>query len=109
MAVTFTVEITELAEQDLEDALEYIADNSSYESAKKALRKILDAIYKLEKMPSAYSRVQEIIGFGRHEYRQIIAAKHRIMFTVEEVNTTVYVVRIIHVKRDPDFVINALS
>lgn len=109
MAVTFTVEITEPAEQDLENALEYIADHSTYEDAQKALRKILDAIYKLEKMPEARGLVQEVVHLRKNKYRQIVAAKHRIMFTIEEVTATVFVVRIIHVKRDTDFVIDALS
>lgn len=69
----------------------------------------MDAIYKLEKMPSARGLVQEIIDQGKYEYRQIVAAKHRIVFTVEEQSATVFVVRIIHVKRDADFVIDALE
>ena len=108
MAVTFTIEITEPAERDLEDALEYIAEESSYESAKRALRKILDAIYSLDKMPMARGLVQEAVGLGPNEYRQIVAAKHRIMFTVEEVNQKVFVVRIMHVKRGPSFVKDGL-
>lgn len=108
MAVTFTVEITELAERDLEDALECIAENSSFESAKRSLRKILDAIYSLEKMPMAKGLVQEAVGIGANEYRQIVAAKHRIMFTIEEVNQKIFVVRIIHVKRGTDFVTDGL-
>lgn len=109
MAVTFTVEITEPAERDLEHALDYIMEQSSSESAKRVLHKILDAIYQLERMPQARSLVQETIGVGGNEYRQVVAARHRIMFTVEEVNATVYVVRIIHVKRRPDFVVDALN
>lgn len=108
MAGTFKVEITEPAEKDLENILEYIVSEHSYERAQKVLQKILDAIYRLEKMPMAKGLVREVVGLGQNEYRQIVAAKHRIMFTIEEPKKKVFVVRILHVKRGPDFVKDAL-
>ena len=51
MASTYQVIITEPAEKDLEELLEYIIEKSSHQSATKVKRSILDAIGALAKMP----------------------------------------------------------
>jgi len=110
MASTYQVIITEPAEKDLEELLEYIIEKSSHQSATKVKRSILDAIGALAKMPERHAPVKEIQQGKNITYRRVIIKKtYRIMYHIEEIDKAVYVVRILHVKRGPNFVKNALK
>ena len=110
MAESYTVIVTESAEQDLEEILEYIAERSGIQSAENARDAILDAIDDLAKMPDRHGRVKEVIHREDIVYRRVIInKKYRVMYKIEEAEKDVYVVRILHVKRGPAFVKDALK
>ncbi len=110
MAITYQVIITEPAEKDLEELLEYIVEKSSYQSAAKVKRSILDAIAALAEMPERHGPIKEVEQGKNIIYRRVIInKKYRIMYRIEETDKDVYVVRILHEKRGPDFVKNALK
>mgnify|MGYP001794790737 CR=1 FL=1 len=110
MAESYAVTITEPAEKDLEEILEYITEKSGIKSAEKAGDAILNAIDSLAKMPDRYGRVKEVADRENIIYRRVIVnKKYRVIYKIEEVEKDVYVVRILHVKRGPAFVKKALQ
>lgn len=110
MAGTYQVIITAPAEQDLEDILNYLLEEASYQKAVSAQKAILDAIYSLTEMPTANGFVKELIGYTNNVYRRVIAKKtYKIIYQIEEQQKEVFVIRIMHVKRGPDFIKEALK
>ncbi|MEL7220409.1 MAG: type II toxin-antitoxin system RelE/ParE family toxin [Bacteroidota bacterium] len=110
MAESYTVIVTEPAEQDLEELLEYITERDGSSSAESMRDAIVDAIEALAKMPDRYGRVREVLHFKDIIYRRVVVKnRYRVMYKVEELEKDVYVVRILHVKRGPGFVKNALK
>ena len=108
MAGTYQVTITPAARQDFQELLDYIVENQSLERAEKVQDEVLNAITKLEEMPTAHAPVQETYELVGDTFRRILADKYRIIFTIEEANQDVFVIRILHIKRGPDFVVDAL-
>ncbi len=108
MAGPYQVIVTPAARQDLAEILEYVAENQSASRAQKVQEEIIAAIASLEEMPTAHAVVQETFEFVGDAFRRILADKYRIIFTVEELNLAVFIIRIIHIRRGPDFVTKAL-
>lgn len=108
MAGTYQVIVTPAARQDLADILDNVAEKQSLTRAVKVQNEILDAIDRLEEMPTAHAPVQEIYELVGDTFRRILADKYRIVYTVEELNQEVFVIRIFHIKRGLDFVKDAL-
>ena len=109
MAESYAVIITEPAEQDLEEILEYISEKGGTQSAENTRDAILDAIDGLANMPDRHGRVKEAISREDIIYRRVIVnKKYRVIYKIEETEMDVYVVRILHVKRGPAFVKEAL-
>ncbi|OAV43953.1 type II toxin-antitoxin system RelE/ParE family toxin [Lewinella sp. 4G2] len=108
MAGTYTVTVTPSAIADLQEALNYIAENQSLTSANSIQDEILNAIERLEKMPESHPPVRETHDVVGTKYRRIIAGNYRIIYQVDELRPEVFVIRILHVKRGPDFVRGAL-
>ncbi len=111
MAGTYQVIITEPAQKDLENIINYIGEEKgSVQGAENVKTAILKAINTLAKMPDRHGRVKEVAHKEDIVYRRVIVdKKYRIMYKIEEVDDEVYVVRILHVKRGPNFVRNALK
>jgi plasmid stabilization system protein ParE len=61
-------------------------------------------------MPSARSPVQEVVNLTKEIiFRQIVAKKrYRIIYQIKEIKKDVVVLRVVHVRRDTDFVKKAL-
>ena len=108
MAGTYQVIVTPAARQDLAEILENVAEWQSFTRATKVQDEILTAIDKLEKMPASNAPVQETYELVGNAFRRIVADKYNIVFTIEETNLEVFVIRIYHIKRGPDFVKDAL-
>ena len=61
-------------------------------------------------MPDRHGRVKEVIHREDIIYRRVIVnKKYRVMYKIDETDHDVYVVRILHVKRGPNFVKKALE
>jgi plasmid stabilization system protein ParE len=108
MAGTYQVVVTPAARQDFADILEYAAEQQSDQRAATVQDEILAAIDRLEEMPTAHAPVRETYELVGEAFRRIVADKYRIIFTVEEADRQVFVIRIIHIKRGPGFVREAL-
>ena len=105
MAGQYQVIITEPAEQDLKDILEYIQENTGDQAALNMQQAILKAINDLAQMPTKNSLVRELIGLSEKNYRRAIVKKrYRVIYQIEEADKDVFVIRILHIKRGPDFV-----
>jgi plasmid stabilization system protein ParE len=111
MAETYQVVVTKAAKKDINDILDYLLDEVSYQEAVDTRQAILSAIHSLEQMPEAYALVREAIKTGQSiTLRQVVAKKaYRIIYRVEEVKKNVIVVRVIHVKRGGLYVKKALQ
>lgn len=110
MAGNYQVVVTPQAQEDLDGILAYLIETESYTRAINVQRSIMDTIYSLEEMPTRHARVLEILDDlpADVDCRRVVAKGHRIIFTIEEAENQVLVVRIIHVKRGPEFVKDAL-
>jgi plasmid stabilization system protein ParE len=100
----YQVIITPRAEASLEEILEYLIENVSIETAERVRKKILEAIYKLAKMPTANPVAGGIKSEKGLIYRRTLALSYRIVFTIAEEQLQVLVVEIHHVKRDPQVI-----
>ena len=108
MAATYTVTVTPSAIADLHNALDYIAEHRSQAIAEKVQDEILHAIESLERMPESHPPMRETHDVVGTKYRRIIAGNYRIIYQMDELSPIVFVIRILHVKRGPDFVRDAL-
>ena len=108
MAGTYQVIVTPAARHDLAEILEYVAENQSDGRAAKVQDEILEVIDRLAEMPTAHAPVQETYELVGDAFRRIVADQYRIIFTVEESPQAVFVIRIMHIKHGPDFVVDAL-
>ncbi len=108
MAGTYRVIVTPAARQDLAEILEYVGELQSDGRASKVQDEILEAIDRLAEMPTAHAPVQETYELVGDVFRRIFADPYRIIFTVEESIQAVFVIRIMHIKRGPGFVVDAL-
>jgi toxin ParE1/3/4 len=111
MAGAYQVTISTPAQKDLKEILLYLAlEKGSVQSAKKVRQTILDAVQGLSQMPQRHSLVKEVFDKSGIAYRRVIAGKsYRIIYYVDEEASEVFVVRILHVKRSPDFIRNVIE
>jgi plasmid stabilization system protein ParE len=104
MAETFQVIITPAAQQDLEDIIDYLVEKESYDRALAVHNEIVEVIEGLGKMPSRHAPARDTYEFVGDYYRRAPAGKYKIIFHIEEPVLEVFVVRIMHIKRSPDFI-----
>lgn len=111
MAGTYGITITTPAQKDLKEILLYLAlEKGSVQTAQKVRQAILDAIQGLSQMPQRHSLVREVFDKSGVAYRRVIAGKsYRIIYYIDEDASAVFVIRILHVKRSPDFVRNVIG
>jgi len=91
----YRVEITRVAETDLEEIWIFIAADSA-EAADRFLSQIEEKIGHLERMPNRCSLIPENAQI-QADYRHLVIDDYRIIFRVEA--STVYILRIIHGNR----------
>lgn len=108
MAGTFQVIITPAAQQDLKDIIDYLTEKESYDRALAVYNEIIEVIEGLEEMPGRHAPAQDTYEFVGDYYRRAPAGKYKIIFHIEEPVKEVFVVRIMHIKRGPDFALEAL-
>ncbi len=96
----YKILISDLAEQDLERAGDYIAfslfNPSAASNLLKGIRKQID---KLQYYPKAYELDEDSV-LAELEIRKTYYKGYKIYFTVYEETKTVYIIRILHVLTD---------
>lgn len=108
MAGTFQIIIAPAAQQDLEDIIEYLAEIESYDRAVTVHDEIIEVIEGLEKMPDRHAPARETYEVVGDYYRRATTGKYKAIFHIDETVKQVFVVRIMHIKRGPDFIRKAL-
>ncbi len=96
----YRIEITDLAEQDLENAGDYIANVLlSPMAARNTVRGIREQVNKLQRFPENHELDQDLelakIGVRKTYYKE-----YKIFFVIDEENSVVYVSRILHMRVD---------
>lgn len=97
--MAFRVFITDHAEQDIDDAFSYIA-REDFSAATKWYAELWSLIFSLKDMPSRFNIVQEADELGL-QYRSVNHYSHRIIYRVDEIAMSVFVVRVYHGSRKP--------
>jgi len=92
MPAKFRVRITRTAEQDIEEAWTFIAQDSP-EEAEKFIRRLEEQIETLERFPERCPLIPENEILGTR-YRQLLYGSYRGVFRIA--GKTVYVLRVIH-------------
>ena len=110
MAGTYQVVVTKEAKQDINEILDYLLDEVSYQEAVDVRRQIIAAIHSLSERPEARSPVQELAELTEEIiFRQVVVKKaYRLVYRVREIHKNVVIIKVFHVKRGPGFVIDAL-
>ncbi len=96
----YKIEITDLAEQDLESAGDYIAFvllNPG--AAKNTVNGIRGQINKLQRFPESHE-VDEDLELAKLGIRKTYYKEYKIFFMIDEENAIVYVIRILHMLVD---------
>ena len=89
--MSFKVEITAQAETELDEAYEWIA-NESPEKAVEWFNALVDAIQTLQNLPKRCALAPESETVGQ-EIRQLLYSKYRILFIIRENTVSVLHVR----------------
>ena len=110
MAGTYQVVVTNEAKQDINDILDYLLNEVSYQEAVDVRRQIIAAIHSLSERPEARSPVKELAELTKEIiFRQVVVKKaYRLVYRVREIPKNVVVIKVFHVKRGPGFVMGAL-
>ena len=79
----YTVNITQNAENDLNEIISYISRNNP-QTALKILKKLQDRIQTLDHFPYRGGYVPELLQKNIKDYRQLIESPWRIIYKVED-------------------------
>ena len=89
---SYTVLLTEGAEQDLESIYDYIAEYDSQASAEYVLDQLMDAVQGLARMPERGSYPKELAALGIKEYRQTSFKPYRVIYRVAGGQVIIYLI-----------------
>lgn len=90
--MAFRIEITALAEADLNEYADWIAQDSPVRAGQWYAR-ILDEIESLQEMPLRYPLAYEAEALNE-PIRHLILGQHRVLYVVAESSSVVYVLRV---------------
>lgn len=82
--MTYRVEWAPTALQDLEEILGYVAVEDSSEASERLASRILGRAASLASHPRRCRIVPELRAVGVNEYRELIFAPYRVLFTVRK-------------------------
>ena len=97
--MAFSVEITDPARDDIDNSVAFIAQKSQ-SAARKWKTELQALILSLQEMPGRFAVIPEATDLGI-PYRSAPHHSHRVVFRIDELNNTVYVVRVYHGSRRP--------
>jgi len=95
--MTFTVKLSNLASQNIEEAYQWVKEVNSG-VLDEWFSGVMKALQSLKNLPNRCSRIPEADEFDE-EIRQLIYQKYRIIFTFRD--NTVYVLTVRHTSRKP--------
>ena len=99
MGQTYQVVLTPGAQADIKNIYDYLLENASYQTAERVKAGIEEEIAKLAQMPESRGLLRGTTS--KTVYRRVLKWSYRIIFTIEEEELRVLVVRIDHTKSDP--------
>ncbi|MEL7119824.1 MAG: type II toxin-antitoxin system RelE/ParE family toxin [Bacteroidota bacterium] len=99
MGPIYQVVLTKGAQDDIRNIYDYLIENVSYDTAEKVRDGIEEEIEKLSTMPTSKGLLQGTTSSTI--YRRVLKWSYRIIFTIEENDLMVLVVRVDHTKSDP--------
>ena len=94
----FEVLLTEGAQGDLDDIVDYIAENNSTSSADHILNKLAEVVETLASFPQRGSHPRELLELGFREYRQVFFKPYCLIYRA--IGKKVYVFVIADGRRD---------
>lgn len=94
----FDVELTQGAEDDLEEIHAYLAENRSTEDADALLDEFISTIETLENFPARGAFPKELEALGIREFRQILLRQYRLIYRTA--GTKVFILIIADGRRD---------
>jgi len=92
--MAYRIELSPLAFDEIDAIVEYIG-RDSIENAYRWRTRLFEQIEKLDLMPRSCSLAPES-EFGSVEVRQIIFGRYRILFTIRDADSLVYVLTVRH-------------
>ncbi len=90
--VSFSVELTQGAEDDLEDIYAYLAEARGVDDADALLDQFLKAIETLEQYPFRGGLPKELADLGQREFRQVLLGHFRLIYRVLEERVLILVI-----------------
>ncbi len=96
--MSFEVLLTAGARRDMQEIVDFIAENDSPESADRVLARLEEAIAGLSELPERGSHPKELLELGIREYRQVFYKPYRLIYRVS--GKIVHVFLIVDGRRD---------
>ena len=89
---TYSVVLTEGAEQDLESIYDYIAEFDSVRSADYVLDRLLDVVGRLARFPERGNYPRELSSLGIRAFRQTAFKPYRVIYRVQQSRVVIYLI-----------------
>lgn len=103
MGVVYKIVVDPSAQRQIDEFVEDYLEKYSLNAAANLYNKILDAVEKAAKIPTAQPLETRFKSVTDTEYRKVTAHPYSIVYRVEEVTTSIIIVVVYHVKRGPTF------
>jgi toxin ParE1/3/4 len=88
----FEVQLTDDAERDLADIVQYVARRDSVASANHVLTRLIDVAESLTSNPQRGTRPQELLALGDTQYLQLFFKPYRLIYRMAGKLVTIYVI-----------------
>ena len=82
--MSFEVLLTAGARRDLQEIVDFIAENDSPDSADRVLARLEEAVAGLSELPERGSHPKELLELGIREYRQVFFKPYRVVYRVAD-------------------------
>ena len=90
--MSFQVELTAQAEEDLVELVEYIALHDSFQQADYVYEQVAKVVSRLTAFPDRGSYPPELLALGLREFRQVFFKPYRIVYRVMEKKVTILLI-----------------
>jgi plasmid stabilization system protein ParE len=100
MVKQYKVLISANTQDSLDQIVDFVTEDKSYDAALKLERKLLEAIQSLKTFPNGYGQLKVKRKKSDHPYRFLPSEKYKIIYTVEEKpDAVVIVIELVHDSR----------